>query len=153
MTRNTHRATTGRFARFLAMAGAAVARVPARRAAAGLLAGVVAVAAMGFPALVGFRCLATDTVHDRPCCDQVLAPAAESDGARIAGICCELEVRDAVQALAGSIPGPDVSAPPAVLPVRTAVVAVAEPALPNGVWTGGPPPGPPLRLRDCSLLI
>jgi hypothetical protein len=149
----TQRATAGRFPRFLAMAGAVVARVPARQAAAGLLAAVVTVAAVGFPALVGFRCLATGAVHDRPCCDRVGAPAADDGGARIAGICCRLELREAVQALAGSTPGPDVSVTPALVPVGTAVVAVAERALPKGVRTHGPPPGPPLRLRDCSLLI
>lgn len=121
-----------------------------QRAMAALTAGFLAVAALAYPSLVGFRCEAMETVHDRPCC-----PHTSLDGGgepRLARACCALETH-AAPLPAPDDRGPETPAPFVAEPSRAAALAWASPGLSPARRDAGPPLGPPLRLRDCSLLI
>ncbi len=151
MIRNSEQRARSVLVRLLATAGAALSRVTARRATAGVVAAFLALVGTANPVLVGFRCLATDTFHDRPCCAGVDAGAHAED--RLAGTCCVMEVREAPAVVADGTPQHDASLPLPFLPARPAFLAELSIARPAAARTQGPPPGPPLRLRDCSLLI
>lgn len=121
-----------------------------QRTIAGLTACFLAVAAIAFPVLVGFRCQEMETVHDRPCCQDV-SLAGE---ARFAGNCCALEARGVGSGLAAEdARAPDLRAPIVPVSPRAPAFVAAPPGLLPIVRDTGPLPGLPLRLRDCSLLI